>query len=517
MQVIKKIGITIAAAILMLPLLGAPKVAVSAATVTREGIDVSGHTNVELSNKTIDFKAVKASGKQFVFLRCGYRGPTDSTLEWDSYFEANLKGALDAGLDVGVYYVTQAISTKEAVQEADATIKKVNAVLKQKKGYELTLPIVIDFEDEGGKSTFRLAKAKLSREAHNAIAEAFCNRVEANGFTAMFYTSKSNLNDHFSESLLRSKYPLWYGSYNDKLDNGNASFWQYSNKGTVTGAGKNVDLNRQYIKTISKVSKVTATPNNKMQAKITWSKVPGVYGYQIYRKPSNTNKETLLATVKGAGKLSYTDKTLKKGVTYTYRVRAMIKTNTKNYYSAFSSTAKVYANKYSVTLKKNGGTIKSGSVSSYVYGVKVTLPTKIVRKGYLFKGWYSDSKCKKKKVTAITAGTKGNKTYYAKWEKVKVTKPDLKSVTNVSKKKMKVTIRKKIASAEGYVIIYSTNSKMKSSKTVTISKNSTLSKTISGLTKGKKYYVQVRAYHKDSTGAKVYSGYSKKVSVKINK
>ncbi|MDO5294259.1 MAG: GH25 family lysozyme [bacterium] len=515
----KGILLSLILSLVLVPLL--PKTVASASNVAaiREGIDISGYTNKALADNgyssVINWSAVKTAGKQFVMLRCGYRGPNDTEMCKDSYFEQNLKGALDAGLDVGVYYVSQALNVSEAVQEADAAIAMVNKVLAQKSGYELRLPIAIDFEDEAGHPEYRLAKAKLSVSQHNAIADAFCSRVEAKGFTAMVYTNKSNLKDHFTESYLTSKYQLFYASYNKTLDNANASMWQYTNKGTIAGIGTTLDFDKQYIKTPATVTNLKATVNRKFQANLSWTKVVGAYGYQIYRTSSKDNKEVLYATVKGAGKTAYTDGKIQTGVKYTYRVRAIVKTNVKTYYGAFSS--KIAMKPYKVTLKTNNGTIKSGNVTSYIYGKKQTLPTKVVRKGYTFAGWYTNSACTKGKTTAISNSTSGNKTYYAKWNKVTVSTPAIKSIKNISSKKIEVKIKKKISNANGYLIKYSTNSNMKSSKIITITKNSTLKKTITGLKKGKKYYVQVCGYHFDSTGAKVCSKYTKKVTVKINK
>ncbi|MDO5520222.1 MAG: GH25 family lysozyme, partial [bacterium] len=509
----KGILLSLVISLFLVPFLSGTVVSASNVAAVREGIDVSGYTNVALKNNghgtVIDWKAAKAAGKQFVMIRCGYRGPNDSEMCKDSYFAQNLKGALDAGLDVGVYYVSQALNETEAVQEADAAVAMVNQVLSQNRAYELRLPIAVDFEDEAGHPGYRLAKAKLSVSAHNAIANAFCSRIESKGFTSMVYTNKSNLKDHFTESYLTSKYPLFYAAYNKTLDNANAAIWQYTNAGVINGIGTTLDFDKQYIKTPAKVTNVKATVNAKFQTNLSWSKTIGVYGYQVYRTSSKDNKEVLYATIKGAGKTTFTDTKMEKGVMYTYRVRAMVKTNTKNYYGAFSS--KVTVNRYKVTLKTNKGTIKKGNVTSYIYGKKQTLPTKVVRKGYTFGGWYTNAACTKGKTTAISTTTKGNKTYYAKWNKVKVSTPVVKSIKNKSSKKIEVILKKKVSNANGYLIKYSTNSNMKAAKTVTITKNSTLKHTISHLKKGKKYYVQVCGYHNDSTGAKVCSKYTKKV------
>lgn len=102
-----------------------------------------------------------------------------------------------------------------------------------------------------------------------------------------------------------------------------------------------------------------------------------------------------------------------------------------------------------------------------------------------------------------------NMTLYAQWSKVKVGKASI-SALSVGKKKVTVTT-KKVSGAKGYQIRYSTKSSMKSSKTVT---TTSLKKTISKLKKGTRYYFQIRAYKKDSTGAKVYGSWSSKKQCK---
>ena len=78
--------------------------------------------------------------------------------------------------------------------------------------------------------------------------------------------------------------------------------------------------------------------------------------------------------------------------------------------------AKWEANVYTVTLNTNGGTINSGNVTEYTYGVGATLPTDVTRTGYTFKGWYDNENLTGSPVTAISNTETGNKEYWAKWE-----------------------------------------------------------------------------------------------------
>ena len=71
---------------------------------------------------------------------------------------------------------------------------------------------------------------------------------------------------------------------------------------------------------------------------------------------------------------------------------------------------------YTVTLNAGDGTINSGNVTGYTYGVGATLPTDVTRTGYTFKGWYDNENLTGSPVTAISNTETGNKEYWAKWE-----------------------------------------------------------------------------------------------------
>ena len=165
--------------------------------------------------------------------------------------------------------------------------------------------------------------------------------------------------------------------------------------------------------------------------------------------------------------------------------------------------------KVKVTLDANRGYFNTGkkpvtlSKTVTVKGKYGTLTTP-VRKGYVFKGWYP-SKTSSKKVTSSTTVTNTKThTLYARWIKVTASKTAITSLTNTKSKNVVVKM-KKVSDAKGYQIIYSRDKGFKKSKTVT---TSSTTKTLTGLVKGQKYYFKVRTYKVDSTGARVYSGWS---------
>lgn len=164
-----------------------------------------------------------------------------------------------------------------------------------------------------------------------------------------------------------------------------------------------------------------------------------------------------------------------------------------------------------ITYNLNGGKQnKSNKTSFCKQTVKLYSPT---RAKYTFGGWYTD-KGLKKKIASISNKTTKNVTLYAKWTKVtQCSAPSKVTLKNSKAKTMAVSI-KSVSGAKGYEITYSTSSKFSGAKKKTITGKAV---NIGSLSKGKTYYVKVRAYKLDSTGAKVYGKYSKTVKVQIKK
>ena len=171
-------------------------------------------------------------------------------------------------------------------------------------------------------------------------------------------------------------------------------------------------------------SPVTAISNTETGNKEYWAK----WEANTYTVTLNTNGGTINsgnvtgytygvgATLPTADDMTYTGYTFKgwydnEGLTG-FPVTAISDTETgnKEYW------AKWEANAYTVTLNTNGGTINSGNVTEYTYGVGATLPTDVTRTGYTFKGWYDNENLTGSPVTAISNTETGNKEYWAKWE-----------------------------------------------------------------------------------------------------
>lgn len=202
-------------------------------TTKRSGVDVSSWQG------DIDWNQVKAAGIEYAIIRVGYRGLSSGTLAKDKKGIQNLQAAKAAGLKVGVYIFSQAISTSEAQEEADYTINQI-------AGNAIDLPIVIDYEYGAGNSG-RLYDAHLSADAATSVVNAFCERVQSRGYYGMVYANKSMLEAQLNASDISSKYLVWLANYTNQTGySGNYRFWQYTSTGSVPGISGNVDMDVWY-------------------------------------------------------------------------------------------------------------------------------------------------------------------------------------------------------------------------------------------------------------------------------
>lgn len=201
------------------------------------GIDISEH------NVVTDWNQVKQSGIEYVILRAAYRGyGSAGTLVEDAKYQTYIKGALAAGLKVGLYIYSQAVSVQEAQQEADFLYSKIG-------GNQIDLPLVLDYEfyAESGPTKGRLYDAQLSKEQMTAICNAFCERIVSYGYFPMVYANPSMLNNHLNASEISKNYPIWLANYVNKTSYaGDYVMWQYASTGSVPGITGNVDMNFWY-------------------------------------------------------------------------------------------------------------------------------------------------------------------------------------------------------------------------------------------------------------------------------
>ena len=193
------------------------------------GVDVSAH------NGDIDWVAVKNSGVDFAMLRIGGRGyGEEGTLYDDSYFRQNLRGARAAGLMVGAYFFSQAVTPEEAEEEAEYAISML-------RGADLDYPLAFDWEIIEGADNPRTDN--ISPQTLTDCARAFCDRVKKAGYIPALYTGSQLAYYKYDLGQL-SDIDIWYAFYNDTPAlYYNYMIWQYSCTGSVDGIEGNVDLN----------------------------------------------------------------------------------------------------------------------------------------------------------------------------------------------------------------------------------------------------------------------------------
>ncbi len=195
--------------------------------VSKFGIDVSAH------QEEIDWQTVKAAGVDFAMIRAGYRGYSGGTIVKDDYFERNIAGAQAAGIDIGVYFYSQAITVEEAIEEAEATLTFLGDT-------KLTYPVVFDWEIV---TTDSARTDNVSVKTLTDCSIAFCERIKQAGYIPMVYQNKRT-------SLLKldlpelTDYDFWLAEYNEPATYYyNYQMWQFASDGTVPGVSGNVDVN----------------------------------------------------------------------------------------------------------------------------------------------------------------------------------------------------------------------------------------------------------------------------------
>ena len=194
---------------------------------SRLGVDVSSH------QAEIDWEAVAAAGVEFAMIRIGYRGYTRGVISEDDYARTNLEGAKAAGLEVGAYFFSQAISTEEAAQEAQWCVEYL-------EGHALDLPLVFDWEHvpDPDARTAGLEDKKLL----TACAQTFLDAVQVAGYAPMVYFNAYQFRDLYDLKALEA-YGFWFAQYADGLDFPYAlELWQYTDAGSVPGISGKVDI-----------------------------------------------------------------------------------------------------------------------------------------------------------------------------------------------------------------------------------------------------------------------------------
>lgn len=207
------------------------------------GIETSTGIDVSSFQGEIDWERVRDAGIDFAIIRVGGRGYSAGALYEDRLFEDNIRGALDAGIAVGAYFFSQAITAEEAREEAGYTLEKLAPYRD-----EIALPVVFDWEVNGsGYRTYNLDADTLGE-----CANAFCAVIRDAGYDTMVYFNQfagyrrydlRQVLDHqfwYAQYPVTPSAPAFYYDFN---------MWQYSSNGLIDGIEGRVDMNLWLIKT----------------------------------------------------------------------------------------------------------------------------------------------------------------------------------------------------------------------------------------------------------------------------
>lgn len=204
------------------------------------GIDVSKYQG------TIDWSKVKESGVEFAMIRVGYRAKSTGEIFEDPTARYNMQEAQAAGIKIGAYFFSSAVTKEEARAEAAFT-KDIIAK------YRITYPVAYNCED------FQSADSRqygLDASTRTELACAFLDEISAAGYTPMFYASKGELegNAQWNTDTLSSRYKIWVAQYPNQpypqtsasSYTGTHAMWQYTGQGIVAGISKKTDVNIAY-------------------------------------------------------------------------------------------------------------------------------------------------------------------------------------------------------------------------------------------------------------------------------
>lgn len=208
------------------------------------GIDVSHHQG------TIDWKKVKNSNVDFAMIRAGFRGYGSSgSLNKDTQFDYNARNAINNGIDIGIYFFSQATNVVEAREEANFTLELI-------KNYKITYPVVIDVEYATEAHTGRADN--ISPTVRTQIVMEFCKIIQQAGYTPMFYADKWFATSNLDMAQLQNNYDYWLAHYTGAMQSNpllkpsdctyKYTMWQYTSSGVIDGISGNVDLNIAYKK-----------------------------------------------------------------------------------------------------------------------------------------------------------------------------------------------------------------------------------------------------------------------------
>ena len=498
------------------------------------GIDVSWWQAKNKTTTLLNWEEIHNAGIDFAFVRVGSRDSSSGSIYEDTAADSHIQAALENDINIGLYIFSQALTEKEAREEANFVLNQID-----KYDWDVTLPIVIDRE----KGSYnRLTAGKLSKTKETAVCQAFADTIVEAGYQASVYASYSWIKSYINTDDL-TDCGIWIARYNNTTTSNTKSgtayadvpydydFWQYSSTSRVDGYSGNLDTNFWYKDTSIKTTGVKASAESASgPVKLSWSEAADdVTGYRVYRYDADQDKYVYL---KSTTSRKYTDEDVTSGKTYLYKVRCYWTIGGTNYYGNYSSVISV------TTPPAKVAEVDTETRSS----TYLTLNWKKVSgaSGYRIYKYNTSSKSYEKvttiskgstvsyKITGLTAATE----YQFKVRAYKktdtgtlwgssssaykdCTKPLKTKGVKASTKASAVTLSwQKVTGAGGYCVYRYNSAAKKYEKITVIKKDTVFSYKDSGLKKGSTVKYRVRAY-KSYNGANYYGAYSEVVSIKV--
>lgn len=498
------------------------------------GIDVSWWQTKDKKNTALNWEEVHDAGIDFAFVRVGSRDTSDGSIYLDTAADSHIQAALDNDINIGLYIFSQALTEKEAQEEAKFVLKQID-----KYDWDVTLPIVIDREKGSYK---RLTAGKLSKAKETAVCQAFADTITKAGYQASVYASYAWIKSYIDTDSL-NKCGIWIARYNNTTTSNSKSgsayedvpydydFWQYSSISRVSGYTGNLDANFWYKDTAIKTTGLKAEAASASgPVTLSWSKAAAdVTGYRIYRYDATADKYVYLKSIKSR---SYSDEDVSSGKTYQYKVRCYWTIGGTNYYGNYSSVVSVTtppAKVSNVSTEKKSSTYltlswkKVSGASGYrVYkyntGTKAYEKVTTIASGsttsYKVTGLASATEYQFK-VRAYKKTDDGNLWGSSSAVYKESTNPLKTKNLKLSTKSSAVTLSwSKVARSSGYAVYRYDSKTKKYVRIATVKRGKTVTYKDTKLKKGSTKHYKVRAY-KTYNGTNYYGLYSDIVSIKV--
>lgn len=228
-----------------------------------KGIDIS------VWQKNVDYAKLKEQGIEFAIIRCGYG---KHSTQKDKMFEQHFEGLKNAGIKVGAYLYSYAMSLVDTKLEVQNCLEFI-------KGKTFELPIFYDMEEAKAKS--------LGKDILTNMAIEFCSMLENNGYKAGIYANLDWFKNYLDVNRLLN-YKIWLAKWSNTLNaDFRVDFWQYTSQGQVEGISGNVDMNKCFVEienSVENVDKPVENVHNKSKNDIAVEVINGFWGNGAERR-----------------------------------------------------------------------------------------------------------------------------------------------------------------------------------------------------------------------------------------